>query len=133
MGKIKNPKIFYKNLFLFGIFFVAIFLMIRGYLLLYTDDLDVAQKVIKIGKAEIETVTGKKFETQIKGLKKNDDEIYIISDEGQIPLKDILYIDGKNINQKIIKNLSDRAIKGIFYVVSGGFIFLFLILIRNYI
>ncbi len=133
MGKIKNPKLFYKSLFLFSIFVVALFLMIRGYVLLYSDDLDVARAVIKKKKVLIETVYGKKFETYIKNLKKIDNQIYIICSNKSFPLKNIVYIDRENINQKIIKELSDRAVKGIFFVVSGGFLFLFLIVIKNYI
>ncbi|WP_457644448.1 hypothetical protein [Persephonella sp.] len=133
MGKIKNPKIFYKNLIFLVIFVIAISLMVKGYLLLYTDDVEVAKHIIKKGWAKIETVSGREYEIKIDGLQDIDGEIYILSKSEKVSLKDILYINDEDVNKKIIKEISDRAIKGMFMVISGGFLVLFLILIRNYV
>ncbi|WP_457640600.1 hypothetical protein [Persephonella sp.] len=134
MGKIKKVKIGLKNFILIFLFLTSASLILTGYLFLYTDELNIAKDFIKENKkSTVETTSGEKFEGVIESVFKENSEIYILLDGKKLLLKDIYFINEENINQKILKELSDRAVKGIFFVVSGGFVFLLIILLRSYI
>ncbi|WP_456402090.1 hypothetical protein [Persephonella sp.] len=133
MVKIVGKRVFIKNLILISLSFISFLIMTVGYFYLFTDDLKIAKEIIKTGEAEIELISGDKIKKEIIDIKKKDDDVVLIFKDGSIPLKFVVKLNDRDVNGAIITALTERAVKGIFFVVSGGFLLLFTFLIRGYI
>ncbi len=134
----KKAKFFLRNVFVLIFYFIGFTFLISGFIHLTTDECKELKKVLNekslTGKeVEIKTFLNKNYQCRIKNTKCENHISYLNVCNKEIKLDNITEINGINVYKIVSEKIYKKAIKGIIFVATGGFILILITVFKDFI